>query len=807
MDAVTRVAHPSIEPLMKRISPALALVLSLLALRPALCQSAATSVAGEDLARRSRAVLAQTSGSIKLKGLRKPVEVLRDAWGVPHIYAQTTEDLFFAQGFVAAQDRLWQMEVWRRAATGTLAEVVGPAAVERDKFARLIRYRGDMEREFKSYAPDAQLIIESFVRGVNAYIDSARDRLPIEFQLLNIHPEPWTPEICISRMAVFPLMLNANGEVARSQIVHALGTSQTDALLETDPPQKLEVPEGLDLSGIDSSVTAIANAALGPVVFGMGSNNWVVSGDLTATGKPILANDPHREISVPSLRYLVHLNAPGWNVIGAGEPALPGVAVGHNERIGFGFTIFLTDQQDLYVEETHPKDPTLYRYKGRWERMVTRHESIMVKGKAEPERVELRWTRHGPVLREDAARRRAYALRWVGSEPGTAGYLASLSVARARNWREFLAALERWKTPGENMLYADVEGNIGWQAAALVPVRSRWPGLLPIPGGSGDFEWTGFLPLSELPRAYNPANHFIATANNRVIPEGFPHVIGFGWAPPYRFMRIEEVLRAGRRFTVRDFKRLQLDEKSLPAGLIVPLLRGVRADDPNVREAARLLLEWDQVVSKGSTPAAIYEVWLTRLHTNVFQPRVPAALFPVVRNRFTLPQLINLLNNPDSKSFGPAPSAGRDKVLVRSLAEATSELRARLGPDMMHWRWGDLHRATFQHVLSNNEERRAVFDLAPVARGGDANTVNATDGPNFLQRSGASFRQILDLSDWDNSVAISAPGQSGQPQSPHYADLLPLWAEGRYFPLLFSRSRVEEGTRQRLLLEPASPRR
>jgi penicillin amidase len=757
-----------------------------------------------ELEQKARAALAQTSGRIELAGLGKPVEVLRDHWGVPHIYAQTVEDLFFAQGFVAAQDRLWQMEIWRRTGEGKLAEVLGPGAIERDRFARLMRYRGDMRAEWSSYSPDARRIIESFVRGVNAFIEISRDRLPIEFQLTGVRPDPWSPEVCLARMAGYVMTRNASSEVLRAQLVRMFGPEKTDGLIETDPFKKLEVPEGLDLNAIDSKVLGAANAASGPVSFrsGEGSNNWVVGGALTATGKPILANDPHRTIALPSLRYLVHLVGPGWNVIGAGEPALPGVAAGHNERVGFGFTIVGIDQQDLYQEETNPQDPTEYRYKGRWEKMIIEREQIRVKGKAEPVEIEMRFTRHGPVIYEDRERRRAYSLRWVGAEPGTAGYLASLSLNRASNWREFLAALERWKVPSENLVYADIDGNIGWQAAGLTPVRRGWSGLLPVPGSSGKYEWEGFLPLASLPRKYNPSNHFIATANHKVIPDGYKHEIGFEWAAPFRFHRIDEVLSKGRKYTVADFERLQHDETSIPAREIVPLLRGVKVEDARVREAVDMLLGWDLILSKDSAAAAIYEVWLTKLSPNVFRPAIPVEAWQLAGSRQSLMRLIRALKKPDAAMFGADPAQARDRVMLKSLAEALDDLASRLGADMKKWRWGDLHFAEFRHSLSGNEAARAVFDLGRVSRGGDANTVNATGGGNLRQSSGASFRQILDLSNWDNSVATSVPGQSGQPASPHYGDLLPLWAGGKYFPLLFSREKVEKHVKQRLLLEP-----
>ncbi|MEK6320164.1 MAG: penicillin acylase family protein [Acidobacteriota bacterium] len=765
--------------------------------------------ATSDLARQAREALAQTSGRIEIAGLSKPVEVLRDTWGVAHIYAKTQDDLFFAQGFVAAQDRLWQMEMWRRTGEGKLAEILGSSAIERDKFARLMRYRGDMEAEWKSYAPDAKSIIESFVRGVNAFIETSRDRLPIEFQLTGIRPEPWTPEACLTRMAGYVMTRNASSEVLRAQLARMLGTDKTDELVETDPFKKLEVPDGLDLNGIDRKILAGANEASGTVSFGTsersseGSNDWVVSGALTKTGKPILANDPHRTISLPSLRYLVHLVGPGWNVIGAGEPTLPGVAAGHNERVGFGFTIVGIDQQDLYVEETNPADPTQYRYKDKWETMKIERESIKVKEKPAPVEVELRFTRHGPVIYEDPKLHRAYALRWVGSEPGSAGYLGSLSLNRAKNWKEFLKALERWRVPSENLVYADVDGNIGWQAAGSAPLRSGWSGLLPVPGSSGRYEWKGWLPLSELPRAYNPSRHFIATANHKIIPEGYKHEINFEWAAPYRFHRIEEVLQKGSKFTIEDFERLQHDETSLPARELVPLLRGRLADSaPSTREAAELLLGWDCVLAKDSAAAAIYEVWLQKLSSNFANRVVPTEARNLAGGASLFRKMMRALKNPDAKIFGANPQALAGALLSTSLDEAVTELRGRFGSDMKKWRWGDLHFAEFKHPLSTDDARRAVFDLKSVSRGGDGNTVNATAGARFMQRSGASFREILDLSDWDNSVAINVPGQSAQPGSPHYGDLLQLWSEGKYFPLLFSREKIEKHTAQRLVLEP-----
>src|SRR5262245_12463426 len=787
-----------------------------------------SAIQNGDLKSQALGALSQTEGRIKLKGLQKPVRVLRDEWGVAHIYAETQNDLFFAQGFVAAQDRLWQMDLWRRAGEGKLAEVLGPRAVESDRFARLIRYRGDMKAEYESYAPDARQIIEAFVRGVNAQIELSKDRLPIEFQLTGSKPEPWTPEVCLTRIAGYVMTRNASTEVLRAQLVREIGKEFVDEWVETEPERKIEMPEGLDLAGIDSKVLAGANAAGSPVTFNPndGSNNWVIDGTMSATGKPILANDPHRTIALPSLRYLVHLAGPGWNVIGAGEPALPGVAAGHNERVGFGFTIVGIDQQDLYVEEINRANPNEYRYRGKWEPMRVEREQIKVKGEAQPREVKLKFTTHGPVIYEDKERHRAYALRWVGSEPGTAGYLASLTLNRVQNWKEFLKAMERWKVPSENLVYADVDGNIGWVAAGMAPIRKGWSGLLPVPGAEGKYEWQGFLPVSELPQSFNPSKHFIATANHNILPPGYKRELGYEWADPIRFRRISEVLGAAKgKFNIADFEKLQHDEVSLPARELTALLREAKGVKPELRPFAETLTSWDCNLGKDSAAAALFEIWLTKLPSAVFKRHIPEAAWRDVAGRISPLKTIDALKNSSPRWFGGEDArGGRDAILLTSLEEAVKEARERLGDDSSKWRWGKLHVAPFTHALATNEavlrmaisefdkgltadakfaEWRGLFNLPSAERSGDGNTVNSTGGPNFRQSHGASFREILDVSDWDRSMATNVPGQSGQPGSKHYGDLLPLWAEGKYFPLLYSQKKVDATAKERLTLEPA----
>jgi penicillin G amidase len=782
-----------------------ALVLVLFARGGALPARAAETP--ESLQKKARAVLAQLEGEIRVPGLKEPVEVLRDRWGVPHIYAQNADDLFFAQGFVAAQDRLFQIDLWRRAGVGETAEVVGKDGLEADRFARLLKYRGDPDAEWAAYAPDARRIATAFTRGINAYIDHLGDRLPVEFQLLGVRPKKWQPEGCLGRMSGIVMTRNFQNELARAELVAAVGVERARRVAPTDPPRAYAPAPGLDLAGVDRAVLAGYRAAVkGPFPSGGdGSNNWAVDGTRSASGKPLLASDPHRAIALPSLRYLVHLHAPGWNVIGSGEPGLPGVAIGHNERVAWGFTIVGTDQADVYVEETNPADATAYRVGDRWEKMQVVREQVAVRGEAKPVGLELRFTRHGPVIHEDAKRHRAYALKWAGSEPGGAAYLASLALDRAQDGRAFVAALARWKVPSENMVYADVDGNIGWVAAARTPVRKRWDGLLPVPGAEGVYEWQGFLPVGELPQVHNPAAHYVATANHNILPAGYRPAIGYEWSPGYRFTRIKERLEAKERFTPEDFQSLQHDNTSLPGRALVRLVRELDVQDRELRPYAQLLAGWDGGLSADSRAGALYGVWLRELLDGFFRPHVPARLLDFTASRGGVPVMLAALERPDAAWFGDQPAEGRDRLLRTTFRSAVGKLKGLLPGDDRAWSWGRLHTTTFRHPLAALGPAYAkAFDLGPVPRPGDAHTPNAaTHNAKFEHTSGATYRHVFDLADWDKGVATSAPGQSGQPGSPHYGDLLPLWQKGAYFPLAFSRARVEAVTRHRLKLTPA----
>lgn len=748
----------------------------------------------------------RTEETLSLRSLQCSVSVLRDRWGIPHIYAQNQHDLFFAQGFVAAQDRLFQMELWKRTGQGRLAEILGEKYLVCDIGARLLQYRGDKKAECESYAPEAMGIVESFVAGINENISRRKmadhpDGLA-EFRIASFEPELWKPEDCLSRHGLFSTGCNALKELYHAQLVTAIGPADASRLLNLDPPIQLDPDPNLDCEGLSpkmlhrflSEGIAFRNASA------EGSNAWVVGGHLTQSGKPILANDPHRKLTLPSQRYITHLIAPGWNVIGAGEPWLPGIAIGHNDRIAWGFAVAAIDQQDLYVEKLNPENSVEYRTDRGWERLKEEQHVFKIRG-APDRKVSLRFSRHGPVLWND--NKRALAMRWVGSEPGTAPYLGALAINQAKTWKEFKTALRRWKTPPENFVYADTAGAIGRHCAGLTPIRKNWSGLLPVSGASGN-EWAGFVPTDELPNSFNPELGFLVAANQRPIPDNYPYRVGYEWLSPYRFMRISEVLansrKGGTKLDIKDSAKLQNDLVTIPGKKLIEILR------TTVRKEGEfpldMLFNWDCSVDGESGTAALYEIWLEELTLAVMHKVSPTKVWKILEY-WPISQVLRHLTHPRKEVFGSDPSMGLSSLMVETLKSAAKELARLQGDDTSLWSWGRLHLMEFRHPFDELPKFKRRFGLKAIPRPGDEHTVNATAYINgYGQTFGASYRQILDLSDWDRSISTNAPGQSGEPGAAHYSDLLMTWANGQYFPLTYTSQAIERVTANRLLLQP-----
>jgi penicillin amidase len=764
----------------------------------------------------------------QLAGLQAPAQIVVDHWGIPHIYAASERDAFFVQGYNAARDRLWQIDLWRKRGLGRLSASLGPAYVAQDRAARLLLYRGDIAKEWAAYAPDVKAHTQAFVEGINAYVGEVRRGarpLPVEFRLTASSPELWTPEDVV-RIRSHALVGNVTAEVARARVACAAGLAADSLRKRLEPPHETRIPDGLDpcvvtnaaikdyvlgtqpvaFSAGDGKVAALDVSAFARAAANEGSNNWVVAPSRTATGRPLLANDPHRQVGAPSLRYIVQLSAPGLDLIGAGEPALPGIAFGHNETAAFGLTIFGDDQEDLYVYALNPANPDQYRYRDGWETMRIVREQIPVKGEA-PREVELRFTRHGPVLEFDPAHGRAFALRSVWFEPGAAGYLQASWLDHARTWSEFLAGRAHYVAPPENLVWADESGAVGWAATGLTPVRAGWDGLLPVPG-DGRYEWRGFLPGDQLPKIENPAKGFIATANEMNLPPDYPAAArptAFEWNDRSRIDRIDEVLGADPHVSVADSMALQTDSHAAIARRLIALAAPLTSDDPRTAAALARLRAWDADETTDSVAASIYEVWSAKhLGRAVARREVPAAA--AVIGNGSLDAMLAALEHP-GPALGPDPVAARREILLSSLTAALDELAGRLGPDMAGWTWGRLHHATFVPAIAVKADPAlaARMTLGPVAIPGGPSTPKAAayDLQTFEVTHGASVRMVMDVGAWDNSMMINTPGESADPDSPHYGDLFSLWARGAYVPMLFSRPAVEAAADTVISLTPA----
>lgn len=733
------------------------------------------SAAPTDAKALARQSLATISGSLAVPGLQQPVEVIRDQWGVPHIYAKNTEDLYFAQGYVMAQDRLWEMEWWRRELEGRLSEVLGPVAFERDRRARLLKYRGPYdEAEWTTYHKDGKAIFTAYANGINAFISDNADNLPVEFKLTGIKPLPWTAETVVLREPGFG---DAAAELRLAMSVAKLGVKEANRRAAPDPWDDLKVPQGLDVNLITEDVIAATRATgqlprpaivdeyanLRPRTLTSlflpvdqikepGSNNWVIGGAMSPSGKPIVANDPHRAVGNPSLRYIVHLNAPGWNVVGAAQPPFVGVSIGHNDSLAWGLTITGTDFQDVFIEDLNPANHNEMLYNGKPEALRIVSEEIQVKGEA-PRKVELKFSRHGPIFLVDETRHKAFALRSAFTEPGTASYLAALKLGQAKDCKEFIELAIAWRANSENLICGDVEGNIGFQASALTPIRNGWLGRLPVPG-TGQFEWNGFR--TDLPKELNPARGFIATANHNIHAKGYWPPVMFkskNTVPYDRITRIMQVIKPGQKFSIEDTQKLQRDVYSLRGAEDQAAFRGWSSADAAVERARGMVAGWDATLTKDSAPAAIYITWRRAIE----QAR--------------------------HEKEGPAARGEVEAALKQSVDKLTTDL----GADWSQWRYGRVHTQAFQHPLLKE------FDLPTIERRGGNGAVGA---------DGASYREIIDVADWDKALTSNTPGQSAQPESPYYGNLLPLWANDEYFPMVFSRSAVEGKAAHKLELKP-----
>jgi penicillin amidase len=776
----------------------------------------------ERLLARARAALPPVEGEVRIPGLRRPVEVVRDRWGVPHLYAQDLHDLYLAQGYLQASERLFQVELVLRTATGRLAELLGELALPMDRFARTVGWHRAGARQAGRWDDLSVEMAEAFFAGCRAWVETM-PAPPLEYQILatdpDLPPEGRAAEVAAAAGAFMAWSLSGNwdAELLRTEVADRLGWEAVLDLfpdLPPDPPSAVPGKRG----GGPSPLDLLREAP--PLPRGQGSNAWVVAGRRSATGRPLLANDPHLLAQHPSVWFEVHLSGPGVDVRGVALPFAPGVVIGHNGRIAWGFTNVGGDTQDLYLERLR-EDGRAVLYEGRWEPLVVHREEVRVRGRARPEVVEVRETRHGPILDSyllgvarprvvEGGVRETYALRWVGA---TEGVMPSVvhRLDTATTWEEFRQAAAGWRCPGQNMVYADVDGNIGYQCTGAYPVRRAGDGTVPVPGWTARYEWEGFVPFEELPWALNPEDGFLVTANNRPHGDSYPHLLGRDFVPPFRARRIARLLAEREVHDHRSFARIQLDTFSLPAAALVPLLLEVEPADDRQKRALTLLADWDLRLEPDSAAAALYEVWCHRVAEAVLRPRLGEELYAHYyahrqsSNVFQYEVLPNLLAHPSARWFGRDGRAARDEVLRRALDAALDELAERLGEDAAGWEWGRLHRVRFAGPLAAVPDLAGLFTAAEGPLGGDEQTVLQgmfEPGASYEAVVVPSWRQVVDLSDLDASLGTHTVGQSGNPASPHFADLFPLWSTGRYHGMPFTRPAVEREAEARLRLVP-----
>jgi penicillin amidase len=803
----------------------------------------------------------QLSGELHLSGLEAPVEVYRDQYGVPQIYASTTHDLFFAQGFVHAQDRFYQMDYWRHLGSGRLAELLGETALEYDRFLRTLGWGRIAQQELAAVDPETELILRAYSEGVNAYLqEHSGSELSLEYAVLALinpgyRPEPWEPLHILTwaKAMAWNLGGNMDDEIERALLLKALTPAQLEELYPPFPADNpvilpdFELGEEAGHAAMEPAGSAeligrlnplfastrqrasLLEDALGPSGAGIGSNNWVVSSARTATGKPLLANDPHLSEQMPSIWYEIGLHclqkgeSCPYEVVGFSFAGVPGVIVGHNDRIAWGVTNVGPDVMDLYIEKVNPENPHQYEVNGEWVDMQIVQERLEVGG-GEPVDLSVRLTRHGPVITEtylpegfagqaglELPASYAIALRWTALDP-SALFRAILGFDRAQNWEEFRLAARDFVVPAQNLVYADVDGNIGYQMPGWIPMRAGGDGRLPVPGWTDEYEWTGYVPYEELPYVFNPERGYVATANQAVVGPGYPYLISTGFDYGFRGRRIVELIEsAPGPIDIAYMQQIQGDNKNLTAEALVPVLLEMPLDDERLVEIRSLLQGWDYQNGMDSAPAALFEVFWAHLVSATFDDDLPVD-YPLGGGDRTVEIFRRLVGQPDSPWWDNRATPereNREAIFRQAFAGAAAELEDRLGGNPARWVWGDLHTVTFHNESLGSTgipPIDALFNRGPYRAAGGGDIINATGWDvaegDYTVRSLPSMRMIIDFSSFDSSQAVHTTGQSGHAFHPHYVDLADLWRNIQYHPLLWSRAQVEAAAEERLNLLP-----
>ena len=767
-----------------------------------------------------RQSLPQLDGALALSGLKAKVDIVRDRHGVPHIYAGSVEDAHFALGFVHAQDRLWQMEMSRRIGGGRMSEILGPATLDADKFLRTLGVRRAAEATLKNLSAESRTLLDAYAAGVNAFLGERRGPLPPEFLLTGAMPEPWQAADSVAwvKMMAWDLGTNWRSEMLRLRLAKKLSTAQIGEFL---PPYPGDAPLAVaDYAALyrQLDVGKLAAMQVPGLAEGGASNNWVVAGSRSASGKPLLANDPHLTLSAPAVWYFAHLSAPGFEVIGATLPGVPGVVLGRNNRIAWGFTSTIPDVQDLYIEHVDTTGRALTPQG--WQKLTTRGEIIKVKGQPDVS-LTVRESRHGPLISDvfkpaaDALPKNfAIAFAWTALRSDDLSVQAAGQLARAGNWNEFRAALREFHSPQQNMVFADVDGNIGFIAPGRIPIRKPGNDLMgqaPAPGWEAKYDWSGFLDFEDLPQTYNPATGYVVTANHKIVPEGYKHYITSEWYPPYRAERIEQLVIGTEKHTLASFGKVQADTVSLQAREILPLLLKAQAAGGEAREVLRQLADWNGDMQTDRAEPLIVSAWLRELSRLIYADELGEIFDGSWEHRSTF--MFNVLadKNGQGRWCDNVTTAAKEtcaELLPQALELALADLKRRYGADRSKWRWGEAHFAHSEHRPFGKQAQLArLFDIT-VPTPGDTFTVNvgrnllSNDAAPFANRHAASLRAIYDLADLDKSVYMHSTGQSGNLLSPLYDNFAARWAKVEYIPMSMKRGDAEAGALGTLSLQP-----
>jgi len=760
--------------------------------------------------------LPEISGEVSLKGITEDVRIIRDTFGVPHIYAANEADMYFAFGYAVAQDRLWQIDFLRHLGQGRLSEVFGKDFVETDRYFRLLTAAGvnkTIPREFET-------VLSAFVKGVNGYIASHSDRLPIEFTLLRYKPEKWTEDdyLAILKLVNWGLSCGFTTDLTAGKILKKGGAEK---FREAFPPwpgdAPIIVPKGYEgATAYQDEALRVAEKVRALIGFPVGaaSNNWVISGEKAQNGKPMLANDTHLALTNPPFWWEVNLNCPTIHVSGFAVPGVPGVAIGHNRDVAWGITNVMVDDVDFYIEKINPENPRQYWYKDHWEGMKVIEETIKVKG-GDPVKNEILLTRHGPIVTQPGkgGGKETISQRWAftdGLQPGKAGY----KLMTAGNVREVTEALRYWELPSQNWVFADREGNIGYWCCATVPIRPKGDdGILPVPGWTGGYEWKGYVPFDQRPHLLNPEQGFIATSNNKVAGDYYPYLIGHYWEPMDRVTRVTRLLESKEKLTVEDFKKIQHDTYCLLASELTPKFIKVLdkyPDKDGFKKAREVLSGWNFVMGDKSVAACIFEVTFRKMMDNIFRDELGETLFrKYLKTTMFPPRAIRAMcrkgSSPWFDNVNTPQKEGMEDIMKVSLDQALSQLREKMGNDMGKWAWGKIHTLTFEHVLGKKKPLNYIFNLGPFPVPGDHLTVNKKQyqyTKPYDADHGVSQRMIVDLSNIKDALHVLPTGESGHLKSPHYRDQIPLYLGNGYHPAWPERVQVEKNKEGVLTLRP-----